>query len=72
MDEFVLMKVCACIVIVLPCALFGRPKNVQGCPAAPEEFSPTAFLALFLFHGSQRMCEGGGGGGAHERESASE
>ena len=26
-----------------------RPKDVQGCPAAPEEFSFTAFLALFLF-----------------------
>ena len=27
----------------------NRPKDVQGCPAAPEEFSFTAFLALFLF-----------------------
>ena len=27
----------------------NSPKDVQGCPAAPEEFSFTAFLALFLF-----------------------
>ena len=27
----------------------NRPKDVQGCPAAPEEFSFTAFVALFLF-----------------------
>ena len=27
----------------------NRPKDVQGCPAAPEELSFTAFLALFLF-----------------------
>ena len=30
-------------------ACINRPKDVQGCPAAPEEFSFTAFLALFLF-----------------------
>ena len=31
-------------------ALFfvNRPKDVEGCPAAPEEFSFTAFLALIL------------------------
>ena len=56
MDYLGLMKVCACIVIALHCALFGRPKDVQGCSAAPEEFSPTAFLALCLFRGSQRAC----------------
>ena len=27
----------------------NRPKDVQGCRAAPEECSFTAFLALFLF-----------------------
>ena len=27
----------------------NRPKDVLGCPAAPEELSFTAFLAPFLF-----------------------
>ena len=27
----------------------NRPNDVWGCAAAPEEFSFTAFLALFLF-----------------------
>ena len=27
---------------------FNRPKDVKGCSAAPEEFSPTAALVLFL------------------------
>ena len=49
------MKVCACIVTASHCTLFGRLKDVQGCSAAPEDFSPTAFLALFLFRGSQRV-----------------
>ena len=31
------------------CAVPNRPKDVQGCPAAPQEFSFDAFLALFLF-----------------------
>ena len=30
-------------------ACVNQPKDVQGCPAAPEEFSFTAFLASFLF-----------------------
>ena len=30
-------------------ASINRPKDVQGCPAALEDFSFTAFLALFLF-----------------------
>ena len=38
------MPVCLAIV----CAT-DRPKDVQGCPAAPEEFSFTALLALLLF-----------------------
>ena len=41
----------------------NRPKDVSGCSAAPDEFSFAAFLALFLFRGSQRMCVLGGGGG---------
>ena len=51
-----LIKGCACFIFAISCALFGRPKDVQGCSAAPEEFSLTAFLALFWFHGSQRVC----------------
>ena len=31
-------------------SVFNRPKDVQGCSAAPEEFTPTAFLVLF------RLC----------------
>ena len=27
---------------------FNRPKDVKGCPAAPEEFSPTTFVVLSL------------------------
>ena len=30
-------------------AFINRPKDVSGCPAAPEEFSFTALLASFLF-----------------------
>ena len=30
-------------------AFSDRPKDVWGSPAVPEEFSFTAFLALFLF-----------------------
>ena len=33
----------------------NKPKDVQGCSPAPEEFSFTAFLALFLSRGSQRV-----------------
>ena len=34
----------------------NRPKDVYDSSAVPEEFSFTAFLALFLFRGSQRVC----------------
>ena len=52
-----LVKGCTCFMIAILCALFGRPKDVQGCSAAPEEFSPTAFLVLLLsFSRSQRVC----------------
>ena len=27
---------------------FNRPKDVQGCAAAPEGFAPTAFLVLLV------------------------
>ena len=27
---------------------FNRPKDVSGCPATPEEFTPAAFLVLLL------------------------
>ena len=45
---FAVLIVCVSAILY---AFFGRPKAVQGCSAAPEEFSPTAFLALFLFRG---------------------
>ena len=32
----------------LPCALFGKPKDVQDCSAVPEEFLRPLFFALFL------------------------
>ena len=38
----------------------NRPKDVQGCSVAPEEFSFTAFLALFLFRASPCVLGGGG------------
>ena len=36
--------------------LFNRMKDVQGCSAAPADFSTTGFLGSFLFPGSQRVC----------------
>ena len=39
------MRVC---VFCLLCPNSNGPKDVQGCPAAPEEFYPTAFLVLLL------------------------
>ena len=51
-----LVKGRACFMIAILCALFGRRKDVWGCSAAPEELSPTAFLALFLFHSFQYVC----------------
>ena len=49
----VLHCICYCIASALTsaahCAVPNRLKDVQGCSAAPEEFSFTAFLALFLF-----------------------
>ena len=36
------MCVCVCVCVC------DRPKDVKGCPAVPEELSPTAFLVLLL------------------------
>ena len=45
-------SVCVCVCVCVSsseCLFFCfRPKDVQGCSAAPEEFAPTAFLVLFL------------------------
>ena len=47
---------CVCVCILSVYFLF-RPKDSQCCPAAPEESSFTAFLALFLFSPfSSCMC----------------
>ena len=41
---------CVCVCVFSAAIDFvNRPKDVQGCSAAPEEFSFTAVLALFLF-----------------------
>ena len=52
---FVCLHACLCVCVCV-CVCVGtfpsstnRPKDVQRCPAAPEEFSFTAFLVLFLF-----------------------
>ena len=46
--------VCTCVYIS-ECLFSFRPK--EGCPAAPEEFSLTAFLVLSLCYcGLQRVC----------------
>ena len=47
---------CTCIVTALHCALFGRRRDVECCSIAPEEFSPTSFLALFFFPGCEHVC----------------
>jgi len=45
----VCVRVRVCIYLCLSgCLFFFRPKDVLGCSAAPEEFSPTAFLVLLL------------------------
>ena len=55
-----LVKGCASFMIAILGALFGRLKDVSGCSAAPEEFSPTAFLALFWVCGAQIVFVWGG------------
>ena len=37
-------------------ALFDRPKDIEGCSAAPEEFLPPLFLLCSCFCGSRRVC----------------
>ena len=49
------MHLCTPAIRCTPSNFIG-PKDVQGCSAVPEEFSPTAFLAVFLSRGSQRVC----------------
>ena len=54
-----LLQLCCCAFVVFvvrtPCPALhiatsiNRPKDVQGCPTVPEDFSFTAFLALLLF-----------------------
>ena len=49
------MCVCVCVCHFLSVYFFSTERRL-GLLCSSGEVSPTAFLALFLFHGSQRVC----------------